>query len=324
MLDWVDINRKSLVNNEGVTRYYLQTDDVWRHKDYNHATGENDIALVFLGDAISAQDSINLPTKKKKKSDALVAGDKFMGMGWGLRDVGMYLKSPENAREVEFTYTGEECSHPSLVIEPTNDNLPNMCASADEETGTCAGDEGGPLVMPTKDGDVLVGILRKTSCGINYGPTCPAGMHRLKISMRTGTFPASSSWTLMNLCSSFYYGTMEAGDATESSQFYSRDYCIGDDAFKLQLSDSFCSNNAMSDVEIRMDDELIWTHGGNIGCNEVFIWGDPETCSSEPSIYTSISSASDWIADAIECRSNPPKVKTGAKGSGRSKSGVRN
>ena len=324
MLDWLDINRKSLVINQGVTRYYLEIDDVMRHKDYNHATGENDVALVFLGNAISAQDTIQMPSKKKK-SDALDAGDEFIGMGWGLRDVGMYLKTPENAREVEFTYTGEKCSDPSVVIVPTSDNLPNMCASADEETGTCAGDEGGPLVMPTKHGDVLVGILSKTSCGIHYGPTCPAGMHVLKISMKTGTFPASSSWTLMNLCSGVYYGTLEAGDATESDQLYSRDYCIGDDAFDLRLSDSFCSNNAMSDVEVHMDDELIWTHGGNIGCNEVFTWGDSESCSYEPSIYTSISSTSDWIDDAIECRSNPPKVKTGGtEGSGRSKGGARN
>ena len=74
MLDWLDINRKSLVINQGVTRYYLEIDDVMRHKDYNHATGENDVALVFLGNAISAQDTIQMPSKKKK-SDALVAGD---------------------------------------------------------------------------------------------------------------------------------------------------------------------------------------------------------------------------------------------------------
>ncbi len=42
-LDWID-----LTSNNTVSRVQLKKSDIWRHINYNHATRENDLALLFL------------------------------------------------------------------------------------------------------------------------------------------------------------------------------------------------------------------------------------------------------------------------------------
>ncbi|KAL7480009.1 hypothetical protein ACHAW6_005723 [Cyclotella cf. meneghiniana] len=196
---WVEFHRHRRYNSTGVKRVYVndrsQCDgDVVYHPEWNDATFENDVALIFLPEAITDI----TPVQLNEDPNVPISGAPLDVAGWGLTVDGIpRLSVVPNSVTLDYV-TNEACTKkpyrwPQEVIK---DSM--MCAI---ETGksTCSGDSailsdtvclllpGGPLVLgkPESSGGgpespvVQVGIVSFgwiTSCN---DPRFPSGFTRV-------------------------------------------------------------------------------------------------------------------------------------------------
>lgn len=133
-MDWVDLGRNKLSDNTGVTRVYLDKDDVWRHIRYNYVTQENDMALIFLNNVRSEIEPVLL---NQASSTPETAGDLLEVSGWGVTEpkISFY---PNQYHIATLGYVpNDHCSVEDFEI---TDDM--MCATSTSEVvrGPCAGD----------------------------------------------------------------------------------------------------------------------------------------------------------------------------------------
>lgn len=134
-MDWVDLKKQDISKTvvPGSNRFYLQRADVWRHKDFNHTTLENDLALVFLPDGMS--DGLGIPALMPNRDAGLpgAPGDLLDVVGWGQTGIDEpYSNTP---RSVTLGYiSNEECGEGTTADQ--------MCAASttEEINGPCTGD----------------------------------------------------------------------------------------------------------------------------------------------------------------------------------------
>jgi len=141
---------------------------MWIHENYNATTLENDIALMFLDDDLSDDDSLDVVTLNQN-TDLLSAGDGLIVIGYGhdayggvptdtLEYVGQYFV---NDSMCEFLWSTLE-GYANWILEDRNGM---MCALGDG-TDSYQGDSGGPLIS---DSSTQVGVT-------SYGSGCASGI----------------------------------------------------------------------------------------------------------------------------------------------------
>eukprot|EP00804_Cyclotella_cryptica_P005086 CCRYP_011549-RA/>CCRYP_011549-RA protein AED:0.06 eAED:-0.04 QI:0/0/0/1/1/1/2/0/361 len=177
---YVEFHRHSFLNNTGVNRVYLddtrQCDgDVVYHPEYDNDTFENDVAIVFLPDAINDI----TPVKLNDDPNVPISGAPLDAAGWGSTEFTFPYRSPV-PHAVTLNYVpNEACTKkpyrwPDSLIK---DSM--MCATAEGKAG-CNYDGGAPLVLGRGEPDegpldpvVLVGMLSfgHLRCTVSGFPT---------------------------------------------------------------------------------------------------------------------------------------------------------
>ena len=134
-MDWVDLGRNKLSDNTGVTRVYLDIDDVWRHIRYDYKTKENDMALIFLNSVRSEIEPVML---NQASNTPKMAGDLLEVSGWGATDPENAAVSPNRFHIATLGYVPNDmCTVEGFDI---TDDM--MCATSTSEDirGPCTGD----------------------------------------------------------------------------------------------------------------------------------------------------------------------------------------
>ncbi|KAL7503206.1 hypothetical protein ACHAWX_000573 [Stephanocyclus meneghinianus] len=144
---WVEFHRHRRNNSTGVKRVYVndrsQCDgDVVYHPEWNDATFENDVALIFLPEAITDI----TPVQLNEDPNIPISGAPLDVAGWGRPDADLpFLSVVPNAVTLDYV-TNEACTKEPYWWSDSDIKDSMMCAI---ETGksACLGDSGGPLVM---------------------------------------------------------------------------------------------------------------------------------------------------------------------------------
>jgi len=164
--EYVEFYRHSFLNDTGVKRVYLndrrQCDgDIVYHPEYNQFTSENDVAIIFLPEAINDI----TPVELNDDPNVPISGAPLDVAGWGSTELTFPYRSPiPNAVTLDYV-TNEACTKkpyrwPDWLIK---DSM--MCAIADGKSA-CHYDAGAPLVLGKGESDggpqspvVLVGMF---------------------------------------------------------------------------------------------------------------------------------------------------------------------
>ena len=128
------MGRNKLSENTGVTRIYLDKDDVWRHIRYDYRTKENDMALIFLNNVRSEIEPVML---NEASNTPETAGDLLEVSGWGVTDPGNVFP-PNQYHIATLGYVPNDmCTVEGFDI---TDDM--MCATSTSEDirGPCTGD----------------------------------------------------------------------------------------------------------------------------------------------------------------------------------------
>ncbi|KAL7554393.1 hypothetical protein ACHAWF_017840 [Thalassiosira exigua] len=191
-LDYVELHRYDLYTDPGVLRMYIKKSDIVIHPEFNLATLENDLALVFLPSPI-----FDIKPVKLDRNTDLNQGETMNVMGWG----SYFPEGPPSnlprAINVNHVHT-VVCNDPEFNIEPSM-----MCATpADEKDGPCDYDWGNPLIKKTPEGDLQVGVFSTGNCrlsGADKSPPCDSNEQVLQVEITTDDFPEETAWKLTNL-----------------------------------------------------------------------------------------------------------------------------
>ncbi|XP_040578710.1 chymotrypsinogen A [Lepeophtheirus salmonis] len=163
----VTLGTQSQTNSNAYTRSY-SVDSIIIHGEYTESTVRNDIALLKLSSLVEVNDGTYpacIPTDENKKYvDQLVVVS-----GWG-----RYSLSSENLSPL-LKRTGLKVlsnSHQYCINGAGLNQTPvdsKMCAY-ESGTDSCAGDSGGPLILPEDGRCTIVGI-------VSYGVGCANAFH---------------------------------------------------------------------------------------------------------------------------------------------------
>eukprot|EP00804_Cyclotella_cryptica_P021629 CCRYP_020893-RA/>CCRYP_020893-RA protein AED:0.02 eAED:0.02 QI:69/1/0.66/1/1/1/3/181/450 len=144
--EWVEFNRHNLTdfNEPGVVRMKLndtsQCDgDAIYHPNWNWTTSDNDVAILFLPDAVRDI----TPVKLNDDPNIPIAGSPLDVAGWGLTEFGF----PSVPSAVTLNYiTNQACTKKPYRWKDEVILNSMMCSTA-EGKSQCYGDSGGPVVM---------------------------------------------------------------------------------------------------------------------------------------------------------------------------------
>lgn len=135
-----------------------------RHPHYDCNAMDSDIALFEL------DSDIDLSPLKIAFADPL-ANQKVTTMGWGTMDPNGGKNFPNILQEIDMNIVADsECSNAYVGYNNVTDNM--LCASAEDNGGTCYNDSGGPLVFKLNNEWVLAGITSwgYDSCAVSGYP----------------------------------------------------------------------------------------------------------------------------------------------------------
>ncbi|KAL7480010.1 hypothetical protein ACHAW6_005724 [Cyclotella cf. meneghiniana] len=144
---WVEFHRHSRYNSTGVKRVYVndrsQCDgDVIYHPEWNDSTTENDVALIFLPEAINDI----TPVQLNEDPNIPISGAPLDVAGWGRPDADLSFSSVvPNAVTLDYV-TNEACTKKPYRWWDSDIKDSMMCAIENGKSA-CQGDSGGPLVM---------------------------------------------------------------------------------------------------------------------------------------------------------------------------------
>ncbi|KAL7476574.1 hypothetical protein ACHAW6_002427 [Cyclotella cf. meneghiniana] len=137
---WVEFHRHSRYNNTGVKRVYVndrsQCDgDVIYHPEWNDSTTENDVALIFLPEAINDI----TPVQLNEDPNIPISGAPLDVAGWG-RTVADHLVLSSTPNSVTLDYvTNEACTKKPYRM-PEELIKDSMTCAIESGRGTCNGD----------------------------------------------------------------------------------------------------------------------------------------------------------------------------------------
>jgi secreted trypsin-like serine protease len=169
----------------GTSRYSGGTpssvDEVVRRPDYTGGGApSNDLTLLHLATAVP---QVPLPLVGTGPADAALwsAGTQATIVGWGVTETGG--QSPTSLREAQVPMVADG---PCGAVWPSNFSSTSMVCAGGQNTDTCGGDSGGPLMVAHSAGFALVGV---TSWGSS--PCGRAGL--FGVYARVGA-PALNAW----------------------------------------------------------------------------------------------------------------------------------
>ncbi|KAL7540977.1 hypothetical protein ACHAWF_006827, partial [Thalassiosira exigua] len=302
--DHVEFNRRDLYSDPGVVRMYLKKSDIFLHPDYNPATLENNLALIFLPSPI-----FDIKPVKLHENPDIRPEETMKVNGWG----SYFIEGPPSnlLRTIDVNYV-PECIDPEFNIAPSM-----MCANpADERNGPCDYDWGNPLIKNTPEGDVLVGVFSTVSCRLyEKSPPCDPNEQILRVNITTDREPLETAWELTNLCTecaelNVGYGTKYLLPETS----YVDEYCVPRNVeYVFTIYDSFgdgiCCFWGFGSYEVQLDGILV-AEGGAFGYEESTSFGENTgSCNPDklcrpprprPDIYARISAGVDWIERTVE------------------------
>jgi secreted trypsin-like serine protease len=124
----------------------VESEKVIRHPDFNEATLQNDVGLLYLKEAVD--NPVVAIASSEQTAEFLQAGVRGTILGWGLRPFG---RPPSD----------------QLYAARTGATAPVLRGSQiyrnDPDAGPCDSDSGGPLVLQTVEGkNLLVGVISAT------------------------------------------------------------------------------------------------------------------------------------------------------------------
>jgi len=125
--------------------------NIFDHPDYNRATLENDVSLMYFEDPVSYTPAII--------DDGTFSPVGQVGpvMGWGRTNNGAPTNWPEQPHEVDVPiWSNFRCNEPQSYPGQVTDDM--VCAG---ETGECScnGDSGGPMVTPSGEDYFITGVV---------------------------------------------------------------------------------------------------------------------------------------------------------------------
>jgi len=145
--EYVEFHRHSFLNDTGVKRVYIndrsQCDgDIVYHPEYIDATAENDVAIIFLPEAINDI----TPVELNDDPNVPVSGAPLDVAGWGYTGTGVPgFSTVPNAVTLDYV-TNEACTKRPYRRPDWFAHDSMMCAIADGKS-TCYYDGGVPLVL---------------------------------------------------------------------------------------------------------------------------------------------------------------------------------
>ena len=148
-------------------------------------------------------------------------------------------------------------------------------------------------------------------------------MKILEVTIRTDDFPEETGWRLFNQCTRDVQIPLQFYGERANNTVYTDAYCVpsGQD-YQFRIFDTFgdgmCCDYGEGFYTVKYDDILV-KEGGVFEFEESTTFGDdcPEF-KPDPSVYSRVSSSTNWIERAIQCRfGDDPNVSSKSGKSGR-------
>ncbi|KAF4092943.1 hypothetical protein AMELA_G00025940 [Ameiurus melas] len=157
-------------------RSQRNTSNIIIHKDFNHTTLTNDIALVQLSSSVNLNDYV-MPVCLAASRSSFPGGTNVWVTGWDKTSSNNTVL-PQTLQEVEVSIVSNSNCTNIYTSGLITDNM--MCAGlAQGGKDICQGDSGGPLVVKLKGTWIQAGIVSFTSnqgCAV---PGIPSGYTRV-------------------------------------------------------------------------------------------------------------------------------------------------
>ncbi|CAH3979395.1 unnamed protein product [Pieris brassicae] len=149
-------------------RRILNVEEIIVHPDWDPMTFTNDLALLKLANVVQITESINIARLPYLNiSDNNFAGQAGTASGWGIAAPQVTFVSPTLRQKTMTVITNQLCNATMF------DQLPeNVVCGLSSFSGTCKGDNGGPLtvVYHVTEEDILIGVatfIDSTGCNDN-------------------------------------------------------------------------------------------------------------------------------------------------------------
>ncbi|WP_158502001.1 serine protease [Vitiosangium sp. GDMCC 1.1324] len=127
---------------------------IYRHKEFNPGTMDNDIALLRLAEPLDSSLAIApLPTEKQ---NLIGAGKSVVISGWGATREGGRQKPDELLFNTVKVVGNPQCNAPESYGGVITERM--LCAG-DGQNDSCQGDSGGPLVVKEGANKYLAGVV---------------------------------------------------------------------------------------------------------------------------------------------------------------------
>lgn len=153
---------------------------IYRHKDYNPATKDNDIALLRLAEGLDSR--LSIAPLPQEKLNLIGAGKRVVISGWGASREGAIQKQDDLLFNMVKVVSNQQCNTPESYGGAITERM--LCAGAGQND-SCQGDSGGPLVVQEGDTKYVAGVV---SWGVGCGRPKKYGVYTY--------VPAFSQWIL--------------------------------------------------------------------------------------------------------------------------------
>ncbi|WP_375769105.1 serine protease [Archangium gephyra] len=151
---------------------------IHRHKDYNSATMDNDIALLRLAEGLDS--SLSIAPLPSERLNLIGAGKRVVISGWGATSEGGNQKPDALLFNTVKVVSNQQCNAPESYGGAITERM--LCAGGGGND-SCQGDSGGPLVVMEGANKYLAGVV---SWGIGCGRPKKYGVYT--------SVPAFSQW----------------------------------------------------------------------------------------------------------------------------------
>jgi len=151
---------------------------IYRHKDYDPATKDNDIALLRLAEGLDSR--LSIAPLPPEKLNLIGAGKRVVISGWGATREGARQKPDDLLFNMVKVVSNQQCNTPESYGGAITERM--LCAG-DGQNDACQGDSGGPLVVQEGGTRYVAGVV---SWGVGCGRPKKYGVYTY--------VPAFSQW----------------------------------------------------------------------------------------------------------------------------------
>lgn len=151
----------------------VETKESVRHPNWTgNILDGHDVAVILLNRSVF---SVSVASVVTRDASELEAGDQLKVAGWGFIDSTSALSTALMTGDVPYV-DNEQCNRLYRELIPRDVVKGQMMCAGSSSVDACRGDSGGPLFLPSPDGDpsgdVIVGVVSfGAGCGINTTPT---------------------------------------------------------------------------------------------------------------------------------------------------------